>query len=149
MKVQKISELIKDTLLDQDFFKDFRYGWRSDVNLNDDSTVFPRIFYPASPDGIIDYKTKSFNTNIRLIFEDLQGIDNNGAEVEKTQQEYWDELLDNGVAFIQNLNTRLKQNGLTIVDTSSIRYDTNSNVANTRLIIAFFDFTVFGKLDCI
>jgi hypothetical protein len=149
MKVQKISELIKDTLLDQDFFKDFRYGWRSDVNLNDDSTVFPRIFYPASPDGIIDYKTKSFNTNIRLIFEDLQGIDNNGAEVEKSQQEYWDELLDNGVAFIQNLNTRFKQNGLTIVDTSSMRYDTNSNVANTRLIIAFFDFTVFGKLDCI
>ena len=149
MKVQIISSLIQQTLLEQDFFKDFRYGWRSDVNNNGDDTTFPRIFFPASPDGIVDYKTKSYNTNIRLIFEDLQGIDNNGAEVEKSQQEYWDDLLDNGVAFIQNLNTKLKQNGMTIIDTSAIRYDTNSNVSNTRLIIAYFDFTVFGKLDCI
>ena len=149
MKVQIISSLIQQTLLEQDFFKDFRYGWRSDVNNNGDDTTFPRIFFPASPDGIVDYKTKSYNTNIRLIFEDLQGIDNNGAEVEKWQQEYWDDLLDNGVAFIQNLNTKLKQNGMTIIDTSAIRYDTNSNVSNTRLIIAYFDFTVFGKLDCI
>ena len=149
MKVQIISSLIQQTLLEQDFFKDFRYGWRSDVNNNGDDTTFPRIFFPASPDGIVDYKTKSYNTNIRLIFEDLQGIDNNGAEVEKSQQEYWDELLDNGVAFIQNLNSKLKQNGMTIIDTSAIRYDTNSNVSNTRLIIAYFDFTVFGKLDCI
>ena len=149
MKVQIISSLIQQTLLEQDFFKDFRYGWRSDVNNNGDDTTFPRVFFPASPDGIVDYKTKSYNTNIRLIFEDLQGIDNNGAEVEKSQQEYWDDLLDNGVAFIQNLNTKLKQNGMTIIDTSAIRYDTNSNVSNTRLIIAYFDFTVFGKLDCI
>lgn len=149
MKVQIISSLIQQTLLEQDFFKDFRYGWRSDVNNNGDDTTFPRIFFPASPDGIVDYKTKSYNTNIRLIFEDLQGIDNNGAEVEKSQQEYWDDLLDNGVTFIQNLNTKLKQNGMTIIDTSAIRYDTNSNVSNTRLIIAYFDFTVFGKLDCI
>lgn len=149
MKVQIISSLIQQTLLEQDFFKDFRYGWRSDVNNNGDDTTFPRVFFPASPDGIVDYKTKSYNTNIRLIFEDLQGIDNNGAEVEKSQQEYWDDLLDNGVAFIQNLNSKLKQNGMTIIDTSAIRYDTNSNVSNTRLIIAYFDFTVFGKLDCI
>jgi len=149
MKVQIISSLIQQTLLEQDFFKDFRYGWRSDVNSNGDDTTFPRVFFPASPDGIVDYKTKSYNTNIRLIFEDLQGIDNNGAEVEKSQQEYWDDLLDNGVAFIQNLNSKLKQNGMTIIDTSAIRYDTNSNVSNTRLIIAYFDFTVFGKLDCI
>ena len=149
MKVQIISSLIQQTLLEQDFFKDFRYGWRSDVNNNGDDTTFPRVFFPASPDGIVDYKTKSYSTNIRLIFEDLQGIDNNGAEVEKSQQEYWDDLLDNGVAFIQNLNTKLKQNGMTIIDTSAIRYDTNSNVSNTRLIIAYFDFTVFGKLDCI
>lgn len=149
MKVQIISSLIQQTLLEQDFFKDFRYGWRSDVNNNGDDTTFPRVFFPASPDGIVDYKTKSYSTNIRLIFEDLQGIDNNGAEVEKSQQEYWDDLLDNGVAFIQNLNTKLKQNGMTIIDTSAIRYDTNSNVSNTRLIIAYFDFTIFGKLDCI
>ena len=149
MKVQIISSLIQQTLLEQDFFKDFRYGWRSDVNNNGDDTTFPRVFFPASPDGIVDYKTKSYSTNIRLIFEDLQGIDNNGAEVEKSQQEYWDDLLDNGVAFIQNLNSKLKQNGMTIIDTSAIKYDTNSNVSNTRLIIAYFDFTIFGKLDCI
>lgn len=149
MKVQKISNLIKQTLDEQDFFKDFRYGWRSDVNNNADDTTFPRVFFPASPEGTIDYKTKSFSTTIRLIFEDLQGIDNYGAEVEKTQQEYWDELLENGAAFVQNLNTKLKQNGMSIMSTSSMRYDTNSNVANTRLIIAWFEFSVFGKLDCI
>lgn len=149
MKVQLISNLIEQELFNDTFFKSFRYGWRSDVNLNGDDTVFPRIFYPASPDGIVDYKTKSYSTNIRLIFEDLQGIDMNGAEVDKTHQEYWDDLLDYGVAFIQRLNIRLKQNGMSILDTSSMRYDTNSNVSNTRLIIAYFDFTVYGKLDCI
>jgi hypothetical protein len=149
MKVQKISNLVRETLDEQDFFKDFRYGWRSDVNNNGDDTIFPRIFFPASPEGTIDYKQKSFSTTIRLIFEDLQGIDNYGAEVEKSQQEYWDELLDNGVKFIQNLNTKFKQNGMSILDTSSMRYDTNSNVANTRLIIAWFEFSIYGKLDCI
>lgn len=149
MKVQKISNLVRETLDEQDFFKDFRYGWRSDVNNNGDDTTFPRIFFPASPEGTIDYKQKSFSTTIRLIFEDLQGIDNYGAEVEKSQQEYWDELLDNGVKFIQNLNTKFKQNGMSILDTSSMRYDTNSNVANTRLIIAWFEFSIYGKLDCI
>ena len=149
MKVQKISNLVRETLDDQDFFKDFRYGWRSDVNNNGDDTAFPRIFFPASPEGTIDYKQKSFSTTVRLIFEDLQGIDNYGAEVEKSQQEYWDELLDNGVKFIQNLNTKFKQNGMSILDTSSMRYDTNSNVANTRFIIAWFEFSIYGKLDCI
>lgn len=149
MKVQIISSIIQQTSLEQDFFRAFVYGWRSDVNNNSDNAIFPRIFLPASPEGIIDYKTKSYNTNIRLIFEDLQGIDNNGAEVEKSQQEYWDDLLNNGIAFIQKLNTKLKQNGMSIINTSAMRYDTNSNVSNTRLIIAYFDFTVYGKLDCI
>lgn len=149
MKVQAINSLIREAIEEQTFFRDFYYGWRSDVNTPTDEQLFPRVFFPASPEGTVDYKTKSLELNVRLIFEDLQGIDMSGAEVDKTFEEYWDDLLNNGAAFIQDLNTKLKQNSMGLVTTNDIRFDTNSNVANTRLIIAYFDFTVFAKLDCI
>jgi len=149
MKIQLINSLIRETLDEQTYFKQSVYGWRSDVNQNNDDSQFPRVFFPASPDGTINYKSKSGSMNVRLIFEDLQGMDNSGAEVVKELGEYWDDLLNNGIEFIQNLNTKFKQNSMGIENVSDMRFDTNSNVANTRLVIAYFDFVVFFKLDCI
>jgi len=149
MKIQLINSLIRETLEEQTYFKQNVYGWRSDVNQNNDGSQFPRVFFPASPDGTINYKSKSGSMNVRLIFEDLQGMDNSGAQVIKELGEYWDDLLNNGIEFIQNLNTKFKTNSIGIENVSDMRFDTNSNVANTRLVIAYFDFVVFFKLDCI
>lgn len=146
MKIQLINSLIAETLEEQYFFKSWDYEWPSSNNQIAEDVLFPRVFHTSAPDGNVDFKKRSAEINVRLIFQDLLGQNNDGTENDKTESEHYDDLLNYGYQFTRSLRAKLVENGMTIEEEAT--FDSSKNAYNDKLIIAWFEFRIWAKLSC-
>lgn len=159
MKLLEISNLFNLVTRVHPNFKNYHFGWPSDmvrnVVNNYDPTQATGTLYPAvlvSPPDIrvnpVDLKTVY---SFRVHFIELQGYLNTTAANIQNPVEQWSDLFERGLQWfreVQNANNNLTKPAYIGLNNDSLNGGVMSDAGAQKLIYVYFDFEVITSSTC-
>jgi len=156
MQLTKISNLFCRLAEQSTFFKNYHFGYHSDINTNiinkfnpDGAvgTLFPLVLWAAPVEGnlsALNGKRGTNNIQVSLYFYDLQGRDQQGNTTQESLLTVWDRLHTHAIEYF---NAALRSNAYT-VQNKTLNWFVDANTHNDRLICVGLDFTIELPYAC-